>query len=305
MDWLYRISITCFAASYLVAFALEVSRIFFRRTFQKYLIAGITGAGFFAHTVYLALQTQLDLGPNGVWLGSWAGWCLSAAWVLIAAYLWISIRKPRAVVGLFLLPMVMLIIGVATRLQILGPFSTSQAKSLWSMIHGMALLLGTVTVALGFIFGIMYLIQAFRLKKKMVPSELFRLPSLEWLQRCSEVALMVSASLLGVGLISGIVINFIKNQSDPSGTRVPWDDPVVWTSGVLFAWLLAATLFSRLYQPARHGRKVAYLVVASFLFLVLELGIVWITGHAFQGDESNLTLGIVEWLEAFLQESRS
>ena len=39
----------------------------------------------------------------------------------------------------------------------------------------------------------------------------------------------------------------------------------------LTAILLAATLFEWLYKPAQQGRKVAYLTVASFLFLALVM----------------------------------
>jgi hypothetical protein len=48
---------------------------------------------------------------------------------------------------------------------------------------------------------------------------------------------------------------------------VPWNDPIVWRLGGMLAWLVVAALFSQLYRPANHGRKVAYLTVASFVFL--------------------------------------
>jgi hypothetical protein len=54
---------------------------------------------------------------------------------------------------------------------------------------------------------------------------------------------------------------------------------VVWSSAVLLLWLLASVAFQRLYRPARHGRKVAYLVLANFLFLVVELAIVLSVSH--------------------------
>ena len=225
MDWLHKISITCFAASYGVALALEISRVYFRLRFQRYVAVIFAAAGFFAHTVYLGLQTQLDLGLSGVWLGSWAGWCLSGAWVLAAAYLWYSVRKSETVVGIFIIPLVMLLIGVGTYLQSADAFSTSQAKSMWSMIHGSALLLGTVIVSLGFAFGIMYLYQADRLKRKLLTSELFRLPSLEWLQVAMERALWISALMLGLGLVSGIVINSINNEAGRFDTGIAVERP--------------------------------------------------------------------------------
>ena len=79
MNWLYGISITCFAASYLVAFCLELTRVFFRAPLRKYLINGVILAGFFAHTTYMVLQTQMQLAGTGLFMGSWSGWCFGAA----------------------------------------------------------------------------------------------------------------------------------------------------------------------------------------------------------------------------------
>ncbi len=283
MDWLYKISITCFAASYLVVLVLEISRVFFQAGLRKYIRVGFAAAGLFAHTVYLVLQGKLELDATGIWLSSWSGWCLAAAWVLAAAYLWISLRQSKSVIGLFLMPVVLILICAGVLLDGTSTFSVDRVKSIWNMVHGSTLLLGTAIVALGFVFGIVYLIQAARLKRKIVASKLFRLPSLEWLQRSSEISLIASTLLLGGGLVSGIALNLVNHAADgdavSTGT-IAWSHPVVWSSGVLFLWLLAAALFNMFYRPARQGRKVAYLVVTTFLFLVLELAIVWWAGHA-------------------------
>ena len=281
MDWLYNISITCFAASYLVVFILEISRVFFDVGLQKFVRVGFAAAGLFAHSVYLFLQGQLELNVSGIWLGSWFGWCLAAAWIVMVAYLWISIRQSKSVFGLFLMPVVMILIATGTLFADEKPFSVDHAKTVWNMIHGSALLLGTAVVALGFAFGVAYLVQAHRLKKKAPHSNLFRLPSLEWLQKSCEYALVISTILLAVGLVSGIAINLIRQKaSGESLGTVAWSDPVVWSSGVLFLWLLTVSIFNFCYKPSRQGRKVAYLVMTSFLFLVLELMIVWRAGHA-------------------------
>jgi len=281
VDWLYKISITCFAASYLVVFGLEVSRAFFQAGFRKYIRVGFAAAGLFAHTVYLVMQGKLELDATGIWLSSWSGWCLAAAWVLAAAYLWISLRQSKSAIGMFLLPIMLILIAVGVRLDGGSTFSVGRVKSIWNAVHGSTLLLGTAIVALGFVFGLVYLIQAARLKRKIVASKLFRLPSLEWLQRSSEISLLASTFLLGGGLVSGIGLNLVNQatEGEAAGT-IAWSDPVIWSSGVLFLWLFSAAMFSVFYRPARQGRKVAYLVVTSFLFLVLELGIVWWVGHA-------------------------
>lgn len=284
MEWLYKISVTCFAASYLVALILEISRIFFAARLRPYVRLGFAAAGVFAHTVYLLWQGKLQVDSTGIWLNSWFAWCLAASWVLAVAYLWVSIRQSSSVIGPFLLPVILVLILVAYLLGSDQVFTVDRAKSIWGMVHGISLLLGTAVIALGFVFGVVYLVQAYRLKKKLTPSKFFKLPSLEWLQKSSEMTLFCSTILLASGLISGIALN-LANHAEGQSSRgtIAWSDPVIWTSAVLFAWLFVITLFNGFYKPARQGRKVAYLVVTSFLFLMLELGVVWWAGHAAPG----------------------
>ena len=139
-----------------------------------------------------------------------------------------------------------------------------------------------MVVALGFVFGTMYLIHLRRIKSKTVSSGRFRLPSLEWLQQNTERSLVVSAVCLGLGLVSGIGLNLTRTAE---GLLIPWYHPVVWSSAALFGWLLFACVGSKIYQPTRNGRKVAMLVLFSFLFLVIELGIAWSFGHGTGGAQ--------------------
>ena len=267
------ITVTCFAASYAVAFGLEITRLFFRLAVRLPIMIAFTGAGLFAHTMYLWSLTQADVP-----LSSWYDWCLMAAWVLAATYLGFIIRRPENAVGVFLLPMILVLIGLAAMLRESAPFPRPEAISLWRVVHGSALLIGTVAVSLGFVAGVMYLVQSYRLKHKLPPRPGFRLPSLERLQQFNRSALFLSTCLLAVGLLSGIVLNLI-NRSRAADT-IGWSDPVVWTSGMLFLWLVAAMLFEYFYKPARQGRKVAYMTLASFIFLGLALGSVLLGDHA-------------------------
>ncbi len=212
---------------------------------------------------------------------------MATAWILAFAYIWISVRQPKSVIGLFLIPLLLGLIGLGVGFGHENQFNPMRAKSIWNMIHGSALLLGTAIVALGFVFGVVYVVQSRRLKHKSPQSKHFRLPSLEWLQKSSEYSLIISTVLLAIGLVSGIAINW-THQTDgtlSSGGIIAWSNPVIWSSGILFSWLLLVSVFNFCYQPSRQGRKVAYLVIASFLFLVLELAIVWWVGHATTGSK--------------------
>lgn len=264
---------TCFAASYTVTLALEVSRLFFRLPVRWITMTLFAGAGLFAHTAYLYVLTRGEMQGTAITpLSHWYDWCLLAAWVLAVIYLTFTIRRPETTVGIFLLPLVLTLIGAGYAVRQAPPFAREQALSYWGILHGIMLLLGTVAVSLGFAAGVMYLLQSYRLKHKLLPRPGFRLPTLEWLQTLNRRALWSSTFLLALGLLAGLALNLIR-QSNEQGT-VPWTDPVVLSSGGLFLWLAVATLFESLYRPAREGRKVAYVTLVSFVFLGLVLSIV-------------------------------
>ena len=204
-------------------------------------------------------------------LSSEFDWFLVAAWVLAATYLYLTFYHPRTAVGLFVLPLVLALIGVAQFFASHEPFAESRASQVWGAIHGSFILLGTVAVMVGFVAGVMYLLQAYRLKHKQPPAQHFRLPNLEWLEHVNSRAIVISALMLAAGFLSGTVLNLVNHRL--AVDELPWTDPVIWTSCLLLAWLATAAVFGVVYRPARQGRKVAYLTVASFLFLVLALAL--------------------------------
>ncbi|HUE69499.1 MAG TPA: cytochrome c biogenesis protein CcsA [Pirellulaceae bacterium] len=261
------ISIVCFSASYTLALLLEVSRLFFRAPVRLVVILLLTAAGLGAHTIYLWNRAQ-SASPE-LPLSTWYDWYLVAAWVLAATYLGMLAVRPMTSVGVFALPMVLLLVAVAYAFQDVVPFPRDRALQSWGLVHGAMLLIGTVTVTFGFVAGVMYLVQSYRLKHKLPPREGLRLPSLEWLQTVNKQSLWYSAWFIALGLIAGIILNAIKSSGE--GPAVPWTDVAVISSAVLLFWLIAASLFEWLYKPAQQGRKVAYLTVASFVFLTIVM----------------------------------
>jgi ABC-type transport system involved in cytochrome c biogenesis permease subunit len=265
---LSNVHIFCFAASYTVALLLEVSRLFLRAPVRILGTIVFTAAGLLAQTIYIIMRTTSD-PRQAPPLSSWFDWLLLVAWGVAAVYLVTKLRRPQAAVGIFTLPLVLVLIGVAALFRHEPPFPRDQALQAWGVIHGTALLLGSVVVMLGFVAGLMYFVQSYRLKHKLPPRQGLKLPSLEWLQQANKLALLISSGLLAVGLVAGTAFNLVKRQQG-----MPWTDPVILTSGVLFVWLVVVLVFESVYKPARQGRKVAYLTVASFILLGLVLGFV-------------------------------
>jgi ABC-type transport system involved in cytochrome c biogenesis permease subunit len=257
------ISVFCFAASYAVALALEATRLWFKSGVRGALLLAFAAAGLLAHTLFLIYRA---LTATAAPLSSAFDWYLIAAWAIVSLYLCALYARPTASIGIFMLPVVLAMIGMA-QLSAREPFPEHPEALVWGIVHGVFLLLGYVAVAVGFIAGVMYLVQARRLKRKQLTTRRMRLPSLEWLDRINSRAIVVSAVLVAAGFLSGVILNAVNRQQQLD--YVPWSDPVVWRLGGMTAWLAIAALFSRLYRPAHQGRKVAYLTVASFVFLAI------------------------------------
>jgi ABC-type transport system involved in cytochrome c biogenesis permease subunit len=273
-----HISITCFAASYLVAWLLELSRLLFRSGVRGAIMVGFAAAGFVAQTLYLSYRAAQSATLP---LSSSFDWYLLAAWMLAGLYLYLTYYYPRTAVGLFLWPLVLGLIAAAAWFADRQPIAPEPASQVWGVIHGVFLLLGTVTVMIGFVAGLMYLVQATRLKRKRLSSGGIQLPSLETLEHVNGRVVLVSALLVGIGFLAGIILNLIGGR-----TQLPWTDPVVWSSGLMLAWLVAAALFNAIYKPARHGRKVAYLTIVSFVFLAVVLGMLLLVDTQHGGQKA-------------------
>ena len=244
---------------------LELAGLTARYGWHRLVMLAFAGAGSAAQLWYLIDRArQTPAAP----LATTFDWCLLAAWILAIVYLGLVFYSPGTSIGLFLLPLILLLIGAA-QFASQVPLAARQASQFWGVVHGVTLLLGTVTVCLGFLSGSMYLIQSHRLRKAIPPLVSFRLPSLEWLDWVNSRALRWSALTMGAGLLSGVILIHMQHQTDPSYRL--WTDPVVLSLAAMLVWLITAEIFRLVYPAARQGRKVAYLTLAAFVFLVFML----------------------------------
>ncbi len=268
-EFVSRISVVCFAASYLVALACEASRLLFRSGIRGAVMVGFAAAGVVAHTLFIVWRAANE---QSVPLSSAYDWYLLAAWVLACGSLWLTIANPRTPIGLFMLPLVLGLIGAA-QLSSPVPFPQSPATQVWGAIHGSFNLAASVAVAFGAIAGMMWLIQAGRLARKQAPAQGFRMPSLEKLARFTGRSASTAAWTAAAGFASGLVLNAVNRQQGLLET-VPWNDPVILRMGALVAWLVIAALLERAAAHRADGPRTA--AILSLISLgVLTGSILW------------------------------
>ncbi|MEZ6134529.1 MAG: hypothetical protein R3C53_06440 [Pirellulaceae bacterium] len=270
------VSVSCFLLSYLVVLIVEVLRFTMQVPARKLLLIGMMSAGLLAHSIFLFYQFSAVAisSDNPQLLSNWFQWSVLAAWALALACLGFIVRNPNGSVGLFLIPQILILIGVASLVRDAAPFERETTITLWRSIHGVSLMMGTTFISLGLAFGVMYLLQSYRLKSKKRPSQKFRLPALEFLQSMNRMTLFASAIALGCGFISGVVLNFNR------AGQIDWFSGSILFTFAIFVWLLMASVMEFTAVGSLGGRRSAYLVIANFLFLVVVLSFVLLSSHA-------------------------
>src|SRR5262249_52339772 len=137
--------IFCFAASYAVALALDVLYQFRPRPVVRLLSVGFGAAGLLAHTLYLAAQR-----PALAWQ---FGWMLFLAWILAIFYLYGTLHHGRLAWGVFVLPLVLGLVGLAAafgrpegspRQAVPSGGWSVQDDRFWALLHAALLFLAAV-----------------------------------------------------------------------------------------------------------------------------------------------------------------
>ena len=207
-------------------------------------------------------------------------WLLVLAWTAVVFYLFLSlvlwIVERDMPIGLFLLPVVLLLIGAsdlvgdATSPAFAGATDLAARNAHqaalrgWGMLHASFLVFGIAGVIIGFVFSLMYVVQHRRLKHKQAVQTGLSLPSLATLARLNWWSVIVSIPLLTLGLLTGVRLVFLSR--DTPGP-ISFGDPLVVGSAIVwivmvafFLWLLRADHFG--------GKQIALRTLYAFGFLL-------------------------------------
>jgi ABC-type uncharacterized transport system permease subunit len=252
------------AIAYAIVLILEIAGLRRRLPWHRALVALLTLVALFAHWFALG---RSGTARSGLPIST-ADWLLWAAWLLALIYFAVVFYLPRTPTGIVLLPIVLGLL-LTSNCASTRPLASEGSLYAWGAMHGILLLAGTVAVCIGFLAGLMYLLQSYALKHARSPVNGLRLPSLEWLERVNSRTLGISTVLIALGFITGIVMSVVIHREESA--YVLWADPVVLSLAAMLVWLVAAEAFRLIYPAARQGRKVAYLTLASFVFLVIAL----------------------------------
>jgi hypothetical protein len=247
----------CFGLSYLTAFGLEVYRAAHPVRWGRALIIFFAMAGLLAHTIFLAYHQPTPASPYGS--------LLLLAWVFAVFYLYGTLHREPYPWSSFVLPLVLIFVGLSFAFLGSGQADGSwfSGEHFWGMFHGILLLAASVGITLGFLASVMYLLQAWRLRRKLNPIGGLRLFSLERLERVNRRAINLAFPLLTVGLLLGAMRAW---QSGTDG----WE--ALKITSTVGLWLAGVLLMFLRYGAHLPGRRLAWFTILAFGLLLVALG---------------------------------
>lgn len=256
MDFASRISVLCFGASYAICLLAEIGRFVWPGRIVRWIATAAAAAGLLAHSLFL-LHRGWTVGRLPI--GNQFDSLIFVSWLTAVIYFYLLLRDRRLSAGVFLLPVTLAILGLASNLTDKDAASATSGVNVVETAHGLLLLVGGVLVLTAGLFSLMYLIKLRQLRQGVLLARI-RLPALERLDRWSSVAVYVSWPMLTIGLGLGFVLH-----------ELSMTDPKVVTS--MAAWLILTVLAHYRYQPEHRGRRVALLtVLAAGAMLIVLLG---------------------------------
>lgn len=264
---LERITIVCFAASYGLALVLETLQLLLGQSVLRRIAALAAGAaGVFAHTVFVVYHgLPMQGGPSSL---------LFVSWVLAIFYLVGALHHPRLAWGVFVLPVVLLLVLAAKLILASEPSLPPTPENLWAWawLHAVFLILGSIGLSVGFVASVMYLVQSWKLKHKSPPGEGIQLLSLERLEVMNRRAITWAFPLFTAGLVIGLAL--LLNHEEFSLA-----DPKVVVTGLF--WLVFALLLYLRYGLHIQGRRMAFGTMLAFAVMLLAYVVqyVWPSAH--------------------------
>lgn len=266
-----NVTVFCFLASYIVTGVLEAIRLRGKSVINLWVMKAFAAAGLVAHTWYLVNRAQqTNLPPL---LSSTHDWLLVLAWLAMVLYLFLTTVDPDLALGLFLIPVVLILIGSAYFLGqtpnqlVANEVLVREARHGWAMLHASLLVIGTAGGIIALVLGMMYLVQHRRLRHKQTLVEGMTLPSLGRIARLNWWAVVLSVPLLTLGMAVGVGLGLSTQQGD---SPLSFTDPVIVGYGV--AWLVMIAFFIWLLTTDRsQDRQIASLSIWTFSFLIVSV----------------------------------
>ena len=173
------------------------------------------------------------------------------AFLIALAFLFLYRKYRFESLGVFLFPLVFVMVAVASAKSPVGPWTDPVARNASLVVHILLVLLGYAALVLTAFASVLYLVQERHLKRKKPMALLEKLPPLGTLDGIVSKSMGFGFVFMSVGVVTGAT--FVESNER-------WMDPRLTTALITWAFCLVM-VFLRITAGWR-GRKAAVMAVA-------------------------------------------
>jgi ABC-type transport system involved in cytochrome c biogenesis permease subunit len=216
--------------------------------------------GFLLHTVALAADWVIDGHYPLFYLRETLSFL---AWTLVASYSLILYRYRARPLGTFILPLVSLLVFLATVTRSVTESTTNAitVRDAWLFpVHTTLLFFAYAAFFVVFVASVMYLLQERALKLKTFGAIFHRLPSLTTVNEIATSSAAIGLTLLTVGIATGML------WASSRDGRLWHNDPKEIFAAL--TWLLYVSLIVYRSSASWRGRRAAWIGVAGFALVL-------------------------------------
>lgn len=262
MSTLFLLKTILLSVALIGYFAGALGHIYYFLSYRNHILWMATvgvAVGFAAHTAAL-ITRFVDIGTIPV--TQLFDFLMVFAWAAAFAYGIAQLRLKMAHLGLFVVPVIFLVLAAAFLQPKAGVEAAPPFDSVWLTIHIVMAFLGAAAFVVLFSMGIMYMIQERQVKRKQFGAWFYRLPSLDVLDGGSFWALVLGFPMLTLGLVSGSVwAAYVRGSYWSWNFERTLPLVVIWGAyGLLLVGRLAA---------GWRGRKAAICSVIGFVGVLI------------------------------------
>jgi ABC-type transport system involved in cytochrome c biogenesis permease subunit len=254
--------------AYGLAFAAYAAHFSSRNTAAGRAATALLVAGTLLHTFVIGMQT---MEAGHVPFAGATQAISTFVWLLALAYLYTEVTTDERGLGIFILPVIVLL-QVLPTVQTPGIEPRSpvlESPLFW--IHVSALLGSYASFGLAAVIGITYLLQFKEIKAKHLHFFFTRLPSLQVLDVMNSRSVFIGWLLMTVGLIAGAVwVGQARSFSpgDPRVQAMSLADPKIFVA--LITWSVYTFGMIARRTIGWRGKRSAYLSAVGFAIVLLN-----------------------------------
>jgi ABC-type transport system involved in cytochrome c biogenesis permease subunit len=248
-----------------VAYALHFAR---RRPGAGRAATALLVAGTLIHTFAIGMQT---MEAGHVPFAGATQAISTFVWLLALAYLYTEVTTEERGLGIFILPIVV-ILQLLPTLQTPGVEPRSpvlESPLFW--IHVSALLGAYASFGLAAVIGVTYLLQFKEIKAKHLDFFFTRLPSLQVLDVMNSRSVLIGWLLMTVGLAAGafwVVEARASAATDPRVQAMSLADPKIFVAMITWSVYTFGMIARR--AIGWRGKRSAYLSAVGFVIVLLN-----------------------------------